>query len=69
MYLMLAAFIASGIEGVREVKALEWKDFQGCPSNVDEKSRGLSGIRNKLPKDLRGEFESIEGSQLEQLWF
>ena len=61
LYLVLATFIKSGLEGLRTGMELEWKDFHGCPSNAEEQERVNSGIRGKLPKTLPESLNELEG--------
>ena len=60
MYLVLAAFIASGLEGLKEGKELIWKDYLGCPSSAEEQERVMSGIQMSLPKALPESLKALE---------
>lgn len=61
MYLTIAAFIASGLEGFKEGRELTWKDYWGIPGSANENDRLLAGIRRRLPKDLSESLEELEG--------
>ena len=57
MYLMVAAFIAAGIE---EGEELVWEDCLGCPSRIDEEGRALLRITKPLPKTLSESLQAME---------
>jgi glutamine synthetase len=61
MYLVLATFIASGIQGIETGNGdLAWKDCLTCPSLLDEQRRALLGINKKLPTGLLESLTALE---------
>lgn len=67
IYLMLAAFLASGIEGSKADTRLVWKDCLGNPSNADNEWRTLLGIQRELPKSLRESLKELKESDWSKL--
>jgi glutamine synthetase len=61
MYLVAAAFIASGVAGVEEKTQLRWKDYYGCPGSANEQERAKFGIQSRLPADLHQSLEALKG--------
>jgi glutamine synthetase len=64
MYLVLAAFIAAGIEGSRASKELTWKDCPNNPSCEDEEGRNLWCIDKKLPTGLQESLSALKEKEL-----
>ena len=60
MYLVVAAFIAAGVEGLKAGQELTWKDFHGVPSSATEEERVKAGITRKLPTALMESLEELE---------
>ena len=51
LYLMLGAFLASGMNRINEGQAIYLKRFLGVPSN-ETAAVALSGIQRRLPWDI-----------------
>lgn len=62
MYLALAGFLASGIQGAQSSAKLVWKDCVGCPSSEDEAWRASAGIVKRLPANLSESLQALRGS-------
>jgi glutamine synthetase len=60
MYLVMAGFIAAGLEGLKEGRELVWKDFHGVPSVANEQERLKAGITKKLPRGLAESLKELE---------
>jgi glutamine synthetase len=60
MYLALAAFIAAGIQGLKDGKELPWQDIIGCPSTKNENERVALGIERKLPTNLTESLAALD---------
>jgi glutamine synthetase len=60
MYLIVAALVAAGIDGIRSAKELAWKDTQMSPSLMTEAMREELGIRERLPLSLKEAVEAAE---------
>ena len=60
MYLVVAAFIAAGLDGLKEERDLTWKDFQGVPSSANEQERVKAGITKRLPSELEESLNELE---------
>jgi len=60
LYLVLAAFITSGLEGLKTGMELKWKDYLGCPSSIEEQERVNFGIQTRLPKNLAESLNELE---------
>ena len=60
MYLVLASFIAAGVNGVKKGTKLVWKDFFGNPSKVDNEARVEAGVTRTLPLSLDEALDDME---------
>ena len=67
MYLVLASFIAAGLNGVRKSTKLVQKDFFGNPSKVDEETRAKAGITRTLPLSLPEALDEMEKADWKEL--
>jgi glutamine synthetase len=52
VYLVVAAFIAAGILGIRQQQFLKWKDNQDFLERLDDEAKEKLGIDTMLPKSL-----------------
>lgn len=59
MYLVVAAFIGSGFEGLRKGMQLESEDFFGCPGNTTPEVLEKMGIVRRLPTTLLQSLEAL----------
>ena len=60
MYLVVAAFIAAGLDGLKEGRDLTWQDFHGVPSSANEQVRLKAGITKRLPTRLAESLKELE---------
>ena len=67
MYLVLAAFLASGIQGAKSRAKLAWKDCVGCPSSEDEVWRASAGIVKRLPISLSESLQALRDTDWVEL--
>ena len=67
MYLVLASFIAAGVNGVKKGTKLVWKDFFGNPSKVDDEARIEAGVTRTLPLSLDEALDDMEDADWEEL--
>lgn len=64
MYLVLAALLGAGVQGIAGGEELVWKDCRVDPAALDEAGRGELGIRARMPggvEEALGELEADEG--------
>lgn len=67
MYLVLAGFLASGIQGAKSRAKLAWKDCIGCPSSEDEVWRASAGIVKTLPISLSESLQALRDTDWVEL--
>jgi glutamine synthetase len=69
IYLVMAAFIAAGIMGVKQSTKLRWGDCRNHVRNLNEQSKADLGIDTPMPKDLGSALQLLERNltQLEEL--
>ena len=62
MYLALAGYLGSGIQGIQNNAELVWKDCIGRPSSEDAAWRASTGIVKRLPTNLSESLQALRES-------
>ena len=65
-YLVLAAIIGAGLQGIIDTEPLDMKDCLSDPSKITAEEREALGITRKFPKSLNEALNSLEAD--EQFW-
>ena len=68
MYLVIAATLASGLEGIEQNAELRFRDFSSNPSFASEEQRLQAGIETKLPTSLGESLEHLKKANWTQRW-
>ncbi|KAK4998348.1 hypothetical protein LTR28_013706, partial [Elasticomyces elasticus] len=63
MYLAIAAILAAGLLGVSEGLEMKMQDCEPNPNKLDEASRILLGITNRMPTDLETALKALEADE------
>jgi glutamine synthetase len=67
LYLVVAAYLLSGLDGVSAMKELTIQDVFGRPCDKTEDERAKAGIETQLPRTLRDSLEALNRFNWDQL--
>jgi glutamine synthetase len=68
MYLVLAAFLAAGLQGLHDKTEMKWKDCQADPETLDDAQRKELGIDSMLPSSFQEAMEFLrKDTELKEL--
>lgn len=68
MYLVLAALLGAGVQGIADAEELAWRDFPVDPAGLDEAGRAELGIRTRLPGGLEEALGALEADEGVRAW-
>lgn len=68
MYLVLAALLGAGVQGIADAEELAWRDCPVDPAGLDEAGRAELGIRTRLPGGLEEALGALEADEGVRAW-